>query len=118
MQLQWHKRDDHEWHVLEGIERSKPEGYGVFVIWRGADARGHPIVLYVGHGPLRQGLESCRRDPLFHGSPGLHVTWANVHAQRDIEPIASYLYQQLRPLWGEVLAPTPRNVPVNLPLSA
>lgn len=118
MQLQWHKREDHTWHSLHEIDPDLIEGYGVFIIWRNGDPRRAPAVLYVGRGLLKHELDQRRRDALFHTARGMHVTWATVASARDIEPIAAYLYQQLRPLWGEVIAQPPRTVPVNLPLSA
>ena len=46
----------------------------------------------------------------------LRITWAKVDP-RDVDGVAVYLYQQLRPLWGEVPRPAPAR-PVNLPLTA
>jgi hypothetical protein len=36
---------------------------------------------------------------------------------RDVDGVAAYLYQQLRPLWGEVVHAAVAQ-PVNLPLTA
>jgi hypothetical protein len=72
--------------------------------------------LYVGRGQLWQVVEECRLDPVMRGPPGLRITWAAVDPH-DADGVAAYLYQQLRPLWGEVLrSVVPR--PVNLPLTA
>lgn len=72
-------------------------------------------VLYVGRGELKYEFARCRRDPLFR-TTGLYVTWAKVDAVRQLDGIATYLYQQLSPMWGEaVFAPS---TPVNLPVSA
>ena len=115
MQLQWHKRDDGSWHALHEIDVARIEGYGVFIIWRDGNPRHAPAVLYVGRGRLKHEIDLRRQDPLFHGTRGLYATWALVATPRDIEPVAAYLYQQLRPLWGEIIAPSPQPVPVNLP---
>jgi hypothetical protein len=115
MQLQWHKRGT-EWCLLRDVDPAAVDQHGVFILWRNGDPRRAPAVLYVGHGWLRRELERCRRDPLYHG-PELHVTWASVDDSRDTEAVAAYLYQQLRPIWGEVV-PSMHPLPVNLPLSA
>ena len=73
-------------------------------------------VLYVARGSLRDEYARCRRDPLFHGGSELYTTWSAVSTHL-LDPIAAYLYQQLRPLWGEVV-PSVSPVAVNLPLSA
>ena len=115
MQLQWHKREDRSWHALHEIDLEQIEGYGVFIVWRDGDPHHAPAVLYVGRGSLKHELTQVRRSPLFHAAPRLSVTWAMVASVRDLEPIAAYLYQQLRPLWGEIVPPSPHTVPVNLP---
>jgi hypothetical protein len=73
--------------------------------------------LYVGSGPLRQGISDCRRDPMMTTADGLRITWAAVDP-RDVDGVAGYLYQQLRPLWGEVPRSGAAPRPVNLPLTA
>ena len=44
------------------------------------------------------------------------VTWATVDDTETLDPIGAYLYQQLRPMWGEVV-PFVTPVPVNLPIT-
>jgi len=88
----------------------------VFVVWRNGDPRTPPVVLYVGRGPLKQELARCRRDALFRSSAEVYVTWAEVDESK-IDAVAAYLYQQLRPVWGEVAPPVPV-MPVNLPATA
>jgi hypothetical protein len=100
---------------LDDVDPAQVDHVGVFVVWRPGDAARVPVVLYIGRGPLRQKIEDCRRDPIMRGAPGLRVTWARVDP-RDVDDVAAYLYQQLRPLWGEVVrSEAPR--PVNLPLT-
>jgi hypothetical protein len=118
LQLHWNKCSAGTWCVLTEIDLAKVEGQGVFIVWRNGDPRRSPAVLYVGRGSLKRELDRCRRDPLFQGATHAHVTWATIENARDVEPIAAYLYQQLRPLWGEVVPPFPKPAPVNLPLSA
>jgi hypothetical protein len=72
--------------------------------------------MYVGRGHLSYEIAKCRRDPLFHGHPELRVTWATVDDSRTIDAVAAYLYQHLRPIWGEAVFAPP--LPVNLPLTA
>jgi hypothetical protein len=115
LQLHWYKCAGGEWCLLEEVGLAQLDPSGVFVIWRPGNGRAS-AVLYVGSGPLRQEIERCRRDPVIGGSPGLRVTWAAVDP-RDVDGVAAYLYQQLRPLWGEVPDPVPAQ-PVNLPLTA
>ena len=57
-----------------------------------------------------------RFETLFHNGDGLYVTWATLSSHL-LDPVAAYLYQQLRPLWGEVVPFAPQ-IAVNLPLSA
>jgi hypothetical protein len=59
-------------------------------------------VLYVGRGTLRQEIVDCRRHPVFK-DPRLLVTCARVDDAREIDSVAAYLYQRLRPIWGEVV---------------
>jgi hypothetical protein len=117
LELHWYKHASGRWCLLDDVDLKALEtGYGVFVIWRNGGAAQVSAVLYVGRGRLRSELAECRRSPLFT-SPQLRVTWAEVDHPSDLEGIATYLYQQYRPLWGEVgSAATP--LPVNLPLTA
>jgi hypothetical protein len=48
---------------------------------------------------------------------GLYVTWASVSDMRMLDSIGAFLYRELRPIWGEVIAMVPP-LPVNLPLTA
>jgi hypothetical protein len=115
LQLEWMKCAGAEWCRLADVELAGNDQYGVFVVWRPGDLGRAPAVLYVGRGPLRERIEDCRRDPVMRGSTDLRITWAAVDP-RDADAVGAYLYQQLRPLWGEV----PRLVaphPVNLPLT-
>jgi hypothetical protein len=114
LQLQWAKGAGAEWCLLDEVDVTDVE-HGVFVVWRPGDFARAPVVLFVGRGPLREKIADCRRDPILRGSTGLRITWAKVDP-RDVDGVAAYLYQQLRPLWGEV----PRSAalrPVNLPLT-
>ncbi len=115
LQLQWMKCAGAEWCLLDEVELTHIDEYGVFVVWRPGDVGRAPVVLYVGRGPLRQAIADCRRDPIMRGSTGLRITWAKVDPH-DVDGVGAYLYQQLRPLWGEVpRSGAPR--PVNLPLT-
>jgi len=115
LQLQWYKSAG-EWCLLDKVDSTDMDPYGVFVVWRpGVEGRAS-MVLYVGRGALRREIERCRRDPLIGNSSGLRITWAKADPV-DVDGVASYLYQQLRPLWGEVPAPAPPQT-VNLPLTA
>ena len=115
MQLTWSKCAGGEWCLLDAVDVASIDQHGVFVVWRPADLGRAPGVLYVGRGPLRAKIEDCRRDPIMGASPGLRVTWAAVDP-RDVDAVAAYLYQQLRPLWGEGVlrggAPRPENLPL------
>jgi hypothetical protein len=119
LQLQWSKCAGGEWCRLDKLNLAEIDGFGVFVVWRAGDSGRTPAVLYVGRGALRQQLADCRRDPIMSNGNAdvLRITWAAVDP-RDVDAVAAYLYQQLRPLWGEVqrLPAAPR--PVNLPLTA
>ena len=115
MQLQWNKCAGGAWCLLTEIDLRELDSHGVFVIWRPGEDRPSPV-LYVGRGTLREEIAACRRDPVLGKSPGSRVTWATVD-RRDVDGVAVYLYQQLRPLWGEVPRPAPAR-PVNLPLTA
>jgi hypothetical protein len=113
--LQWSKCARREWCLLDEVDLAEVDGYGVMAVWRASEFGRASVMLYVGHGQLRQQMETCRRDPVFRTSSNLRVTWARVDP-RDADGVAAYLYQQLRPLWGEVVhEEAPR--PVNLPLT-
>jgi hypothetical protein len=115
--LQWSKcAGTGEWCLLTEVAIVEDDAYGVFVVWRPGDMGRTSVVMYVGRGPLRQRIEECRRDPIMGASRGLRVTWARV-GLRDVDGVAAYLYQQLRPLWGEVLRSPAAPQPVNLPLT-
>jgi hypothetical protein len=115
LQLQWSKRPDGSWWLFANVAPEQLAGDGVFVIWRNGGGVKVSAVLYVGRGSLRNEFARCHRDPLF-SSEGLYVTWATVHDMRMLDPIGSYLYHQLHPLWGEAVITPP--IPVNLPLTA
>ena len=119
VQLQWQKSPVDDWCVLDKVDLSSfgeaDALHGVFVIWRGGHVR--QVVLYVGRGLLRRELADCRRDPLFRGEPGLRVTWATV-GLGEVDGVAAYLYEQLRPVWGEMVPALVRRMPVNLPMTA
>jgi hypothetical protein len=116
LQLQWQKDPADGWCVLDQVDPEAIERtgipHGVFVIWRSGRTQ-MSVVLYVGRGFLRRELADCRRDPLFRGEPGLHVTWAGVDPG-EVDGVAAYLCERLRPMWGE-LAPPVVPMPVNLP---
>jgi hypothetical protein len=115
--LQWSKCANGEWCLLEAVDTARIGGHGVFIVWRsGGDGSGAPAVLYVGSGDLRHEIGVRRRDPVLSATPNAYVTWATVDP-RDVGGVAAYLYQQLRPLWGEVPSPVAQQ-PVNLPLRA
>jgi hypothetical protein len=116
LQLQWYKNSGGEWCRLEDVHLGGVDHYGVFVVWRAGDPGRPGTVLYIGRGHLRQEIAECRRDPAMLGSRDLHVTWAKVDP-RHVDGVAAYLYQQLRPLWGEVVHAAAVQ-PVNLPLTA
>jgi hypothetical protein len=118
LHLQWFKcAGAGEWCLLNEVEVAEGDASGVFVVWRPGDLARTSVVMYVGRGPLRQRIEECRRDPIMRASHELRVTWATVD-RRDVDGVAAYLYQQLRPLWGEVPRSPPAPQPVNLPLTA
>ncbi len=115
MQLQWNKCAGGEWCLLAEVDLRELDAHGVFVVWRPGNGCAS-AVLYVGRGTLREKIAACRRDPVLGRSVGSRVTWAKVDP-RDVDRVAAFLYQQLRPLWGEVPRPAPPQ-PVNLPLTA
>lgn len=117
LELDWYKKADGSWCRLDAVEREPLHGYGVFVIWKNGSGSKMSAVLYVGRGALQDGLERCRRDPIFHHPDGLYVTWASVSDLRMIDAIGAYLYQRLRPVWGDVVLSSTA-LPVNLPIRA
>ena len=116
MQLHWHKCASTGWCLLGEVDLAAVDDFGVFVVWRPGDSGRVSGILFVGSGSLRHEIGECRRDPVLGASEGLRVTWAKVDPT-DVAGVAVYLYQQLRPLWGEVPQPVPAR-PVNLPLQA
>ena len=117
VELHWFKPATGQWCALDAVDLEALENrYGVFVIWRNADTAKVSTLLYVGRGRLKSELATCRRSPLF-ASPRLLVTWAEIDDPADIDGIATYLYQQLRPIWGEIVS-SALPLPVNLPLTA
>jgi hypothetical protein len=116
LQLKWHKCAGTDWCLLEQVDAAAVDDFGVFVVWRPGDSTRASAVLFVGSGSLRQEIAAARRDPVLGASEGLRITWAEVDP-RDVAGVAVYLYQQLRPLWGEVPQPVAAR-PVNLPLQA
>jgi hypothetical protein len=117
VQLQWFQCSRGRWCLLDEVDLVELDGLGVFVVWRPGDLGQASVVLFVGRGPLRHRIADCRRDPILRTSPGLRITWAKVDS-RDVDGVAAYLYQQLRPLWGEVQSSPTAPRPVNLPLTA
>jgi hypothetical protein len=117
LQLQWFKDAEGEWCLLDSLNLPAADHYGVFVVWRPGDFGRPSVVLYVGRGLLRQEIDNCRRDPIIGHARGLRITWAKVDP-RDVDGVGEYLYQQLRPLWGDVLRSRAAPQPVNLPLTA
>jgi hypothetical protein len=113
LELQWSKRADGSCHRLVDVLPQQLSGQGVFVVWLSGGEMTSTAVLYVGRGSLRDELAKCRHDPLFRAER-LYVAWATVDTTRLVESVAAYLYQRLRPMWGEaVYAPS---TPVSLPL--
>jgi hypothetical protein len=114
VQLQWSKADGENWWRFDHVQPAELDAYGVFVIWRNGNGREVSAVMYVGRGSLRDEFARCRRDPLFR-SEALYVTWAPVADVRLLDSIAAYLYQTLRPIWGDV-PPMVQPLRCNLPL--
>ena len=117
LKLDWYKCADGKWCRLDAVETKPLQGYGVFVIWKNGSGAKVSAVLYVGRGALRDGLVRCRRDPIFHHPDGIYVTWAAVSDLRLIDEIGAYLYQRLRPVWGDVVLSS-NPLPVTLPVTA
>lgn len=118
MKLEWRKCAGYEWCLLRDLDLFELNQFGVFVIWRNGDTTKVSAVLYVGRGHLRNELSRLRRDPLFQDSFNLRVTWAEITDVRLLPGIGAYLYQELRPMWGEIVPQTVSPILVNLPLSA
>ena len=116
LHLDWYKNVDGSWCRFDAVEPGLLQGAGVFVIWKNGSGVKVSAVLYVGRGLLRDEYLRCRRDPLFYRSESLYVTWTTVSTPL-VDAVAAYLYQNLRPLWGEV-APPVSPTPVNLPVGA
>jgi hypothetical protein len=114
LQLHWQKSATGDWYRLDEVELRGPDAYGVFVVWRPGEG-GPSVVLYVGRGVLQTAIAAYRRDPVINRALELRITWAAVDP-RDAVGVAAYLYQRLRPLWGEVPQGVPA-LPVNLPLT-
>jgi hypothetical protein len=116
VRLQWFKPSADDWPAFDDVDTGQLAEYGVFVIWRhGSEAR-ISAVLYVGRGPIGQELARCQRDAVFRGARDLRVTWAKVDELDMIDSVAAYLYQKLRPLWGEIVRAPP--LVVNSPWAA
>jgi hypothetical protein len=114
MELFWYKCAGAQWCLLDQVDVDRLAGYGVFVVWRNGDLAPASAVLYIGRGELRREIARCREVPPFHGQPGLRITWARVDSARDLDGVVAYLYQRLRPMWGEVV-PWSEPLGVNLP---
>src|SRR5687767_1958105 len=85
IQLSWSKGAGAEWCLLQQVNPVQIDGYGVFIIWRNGDLAHASAVLYVGRGFLRDEIARCQKDPLFHGTPELKITWARVDDARTID---------------------------------
>ena len=116
MRLQWFKPSADDWPAFEDVDAEQIGEYGVFVIWRHGNDAIISVVLYVGRGLIGQELARCRRDAVFRDTRDLCVTWAKVDDLDMIDSVAAYLYQKLRPLWGEIVLAPP--VAVNSPWAA
>jgi hypothetical protein len=117
MEVQWSKADDGRWWQWDSVEPWNLDGNGVFVVWRSGSGAEISAVLYVGHGSLKDEFARCRRSSTLQNPDSLRVTWATIHDLRMVDSIASYLYRELRPIWGEVVAVAPQT-PINLPIRA
>jgi hypothetical protein len=116
VQLEWFKGAGDKWPAFAAVDPNRLDDHGVFVIWRNGNAAKVSTVLYVGRGPIRQEIARCQRDPVFRTSRDLCVTWAKVEDLDTIDSVAAYLYQRLRPLWGEIVLVPP--LAVNPPWAA
>jgi hypothetical protein len=108
--LQWFKASGGEWPAFAEVDAEQLDEYGVFVIWRNGNAARVSAVLYVGRGHLKHELARCQRDAVFRDSRDLRVTWARIDDLEIIDSVAAYLYQKLRPLWGEIVLVPPQAV--------
>jgi hypothetical protein len=115
VQLQWFKAAGGDWPAFDQVDPEQLDQHGVFVIWRNGNAARMSAVLYVGRGSMRQELSRCQRDPVFRDGRDLCVTWAKVNFE-TLDSVAAYLYQKLRPLWGEIVHVPP--LAVNTPWAA
>ena len=115
VQLQWSKASGGNWPAFDEVDPEQLDQHGVFVIWRNGNAARVSAVLYVGRGSMRQELSRCKRDPVFRDARDLYVTWAKVNFE-TLDSVAAYLYQKLRPLWGEIVLGPP--LAVNTPWAA
>jgi hypothetical protein len=115
VQLEWFKGAGGQWPAFAFVDPHQLE-HGVFVIWRNGNTARVSTVLYVGRGPIKQEIARCQRDPIFRDSRDLYVTWAKVEDLDTIDSVAAYLYQRLRPLWGEIVLAPP--LAVNPPWAA
>ena len=116
VRLEWFKGAGGEWPAFAGVDPHQLDQHGVFVIWRNGTTARVSVVLYVGRGPIKQGITRCQRDAFFRDSRDLHVTWAKVEDLETLDSVAAYLYQRLRPLWGEIVLAPP--LAVNPPWAA
>jgi hypothetical protein len=116
VQLEWFKGAGESWPAFAAVDPNELDQYGVFVIWRNGSSARVSTVLYVGRGSLRHEIARCRLDPVFRASRDLYVTWAKVQDLDTVDSVAAYLYQKLRPLWGEIVLVPP--LPVNPPWAA
>lgn len=116
VQLEWFKGPGDKWPALMAVDPNQLDRYGVFVIWRNGSTANVSTVLYVGRGAIRQEIARCQVDPVFRASRDLYVTWAKVEDLETIDSVAAYLYQKLRPLWGEIVLVPP--LAVNAPWAA
>jgi hypothetical protein len=114
--LQWFKAADGDWPAFDELDAQQLDDYGVFVVWRNGRTASVSAVLYVGRGALKQELAKCQRDAIFRDARNLYVTWARVEDLDIIDAVAAYLYQKLRPLWGEIVLVPPHAV--NAPWAA
>lgn len=116
VQLEWFKGTGGQWPSFQVVDVDRLDEHGVFVIWRNGSSSRMSSVLYVGRGPIRHELSRCQRDPVFREARDLYVTWAKVDDLDTLDSIAAYLYQKLRPLWGEIVLVPP--LAVNPPWAA
>jgi len=116
MRVHWFKAAGDDWPALDHVDPEQLDPYGVFVVWRNGNAAKVSSVLYVGRGAMKHELARCQRDPMFRDARDLYVTWAKIDDFETLDAVAAYLYQKLRPLWGEIVRVPP--LAVNLPWAA